>query len=68
MTRISTTHRTFNKTLRKSLLNYFPTAKTLKKIHVAGIGYVNYIYDENKNKLGWVSKSVLNPFMEITVK
>lgn len=53
-TAIQTSERTFNKVIKSMTLELMPTAKTFKKRHVAGFGYVYFIKDSNKNTLGKV--------------
>ena len=57
---IQTTERTFNKNVKREVLNLMPTAKSFKKSHIAGVGYVYFIKDANKNTLGKVFKEVRN--------
>ncbi len=66
-TTIQTTERTFNKTVKAQVLELMPNAKSFKKLHVAGFGYVFYIKDENGSTLGQVFKEVRNG-MKIFVK
>jgi hypothetical protein len=51
-----TTEKTFNKKVKAQVVNLMPNARTFKKSHVAGAGYVFYIKDENNNTLGKVCK------------
>jgi hypothetical protein len=55
-----TAERTFNKNVKAQVLNLMPNAKSFKKSHVAGVGYVYLIKDANKNTLGKVFKEVNN--------
>jgi len=55
--RTQTTEKTFNKKVKKAAIELMPTAKTIRKIHVAGCGYVYFFKDENNNNVGNVSKS-----------
>ncbi len=59
-TTIQTTERTFNKTIKVQVLDLMPNAKSFKKSHIAGVGYVYFIKDENKNTIGKVFKEVRN--------
>lgn len=59
-TTIQTSERTFNKTVKAEVLNLMPTAKSFKKSHVAGIGYVFFIKDANGITLGKAFKEVNN--------
>lgn len=60
---IQTTERTFNNNIKKQLLELMPTANKIKKLHVAGVGYVYFIKDENNNILGKIFKEVENGMM-----
>jgi len=51
-----TNEKTFNNKVKAQTVQLIPTAKKIKKIHVAGIGYVFYIKDENNNTIGKVYK------------
>ncbi len=57
---IQTSEKTFNKKVKKEILNLMPTANNFKKLHVAGVGYVYFIKDENNNNLGKVFKEIRN--------
>ena len=57
-TTIQTSERTFNNNVKKQVVELMPTAKKIKKSHVAGVGYVYFIKDENNNTLGKVFKEV----------
>lgn len=59
-TAIQTNERTFNKSIKTQVLNLMPNAKSFKKSHVAGVGYVYFIKDANKSILGKVFKEVNN--------
>jgi len=58
-TTIKTTEKTFNKSVKAQVLNLMPTAKSFKKVHVAGCGYVYFIKDSNNNTLGKVNKEFM---------
>ena len=64
MIHTATTHRTFNKTLKRELVAKFPAAKYFKKLHVPGVGYVHYVNDANGNSLAIVHKN--KGLMQIT--
>ena len=57
-TTIQTSERTFNKNIKREILNLMPTARSFKKSHVAGVGYVYFIKDQNNNTLGKVFNEV----------
>lgn len=57
-TTIQTSEKTFNNNIKKQLVDLMPTAKTFKKTHVAGVGYVYFIKDKSNNILGKVFKEV----------
>ena len=59
-TTIQTSERTFNKNIKRQVVELMPNAKSFKKSHVAGVGYVYFIKDENKITLGKVFKEVNN--------
>ena len=59
-TTIQTTERTFNKAIKSQVLDLMKNAKSFKKSHVAGVGYVYFIKDENKNTIGKVFKEARN--------
>ncbi len=59
-TSIQTSERTFNKKIKAQVLSLIPNAKSFRKIHVSGVGYVFFIKDSNKNTLGKVFKEVSN--------
>jgi hypothetical protein len=54
--KVQTTAKTFNNKVKEQVLNLMPNARTFKKLHVPGAGYVFYIKDENNNTLGKVCK------------
>mgnify|MGYP000020578579 FL=1 len=56
VTSIQTSERTFNKKIKSMVLELMPKAKSFKKKHVPGFGYVYFIKDVNKNNLGKVFK------------
>ena len=56
---IQTSERTFNKTIKAQVVELMPTAKTFKKLHVAGFGYVYFIKDQDQNTLAKVYKETL---------
>jgi hypothetical protein len=56
MTHYQIEGQTMNKDVHACLAKYAPTAKTATKKHVAGIGYVFYVKDENGNTVAQVSK------------
>jgi len=62
-----TTEKTFNRKVKKQVIELMPNAKTFKKLHVAGCGYVFYIKDENNNTIGHVSKTMFKGML-INVK
>ena len=53
---IKTTQKTFNKTLKKMIVEELPEAKSFRKLHVAGMGYVFYIKNSNGENIGHVYK------------
>ena len=53
-----TNEKTFNNKVKLQTVELMPNAKTFKKLHVAGIGYVFYIKDENNNTIGKVYKEI----------
>lgn len=57
---IQTSERTFNKNVKREVLSLMPEAKSFKKSHVSGVGYVFFIKDINKRTLGKVFKEVNN--------
>ena len=57
-TTIQTSERTFNKNIKREILNLMPTARSFKKSHVAGVGHVYFIKDQNNNTLGKVFNEV----------
>jgi hypothetical protein len=59
-TTIQTSEKTFNKNIKGMVLKLMPKAVSFKKSHVAGVGYVFFIKDENKNILGKVFREVRN--------
>jgi hypothetical protein len=52
-----TTEKTLNKKVKAMIVELFPTAKTISKKHVAGIGYVDYVKDANGVNLAFVYKT-----------
>jgi hypothetical protein len=55
MTKITLSTKTFSKQAKLEVLNLLPATKSIKKLHVAGLGYVHFFKDENLNILGKVS-------------
>jgi len=51
MEKTTTTHRTFNKNLQSEIKTMFPTATNINKRHIAGVGYV-YFIKNNQTTLG----------------
>ena len=51
---INLSTKTFGIAAKKEVINLFPSAKFIKKSHVAGCGYVHFIKDEALNILGKV--------------
>lgn len=60
---IQTQEKTFNKKVKKQLLDLMPSAKKFKKSHVAGVGYVYFIKDESNNTIGKTFKVVSKGMM-----
>lgn len=60
MTNIQTSHKTFNKALKKEIKNIIPKAYYINKKHVAGVGYVFFIKDQSNNILGKIFKEISN--------
>lgn len=44
--------KTFGKSAQKEVVNHLPFAKHFKKSHVAGVGYVFFIYNTVNEKIG----------------
>jgi hypothetical protein len=53
---INTSEKTFNNTIKKMVVELIPNAKSFKKSHIAGCGYVYFIKDENQKTLAKVLK------------
>lgn len=64
---IQTTERTFNKSIKKQVVELLPNAKSFRKSHVAGIGYVYYILNSEKEVIGNVFKEFMKG-MKIIIK
>ena len=58
-TTIQTSERTFNKNIKRQVVELMPSARSFKKSHVAGIGYVYFIKDASNNTLGKVFNEVM---------
>ena len=56
MTTIQTTHKTFNKTIKGEIVRLMPSACTVQKLHVAGIGYAFYVKNNEGETIGKVWK------------
>jgi len=54
--KIQTTEKTFNKKVKEQVIELMPNAKSFFKKHIAGIGYVFFIKNENKETIGKVWK------------
>lgn len=50
--RLETSEKTFNKNVKETIKNNFSNKYSIRKSHVAGIGYVYFVKDENNNILG----------------
>jgi len=57
---IQTSEKTFNKKIKAQVIELMPKAKKAIRSHVAGVGYVYFIKDEQNNTLGKVFKEVNN--------
>lgn len=58
MQTIQTSERTFNKTIKQQVVSLMPQARSFKKRHVAGVGYVYFIKDSLNNTIGKVFNEV----------
>ena len=56
MTTIQTTHKTFNKTIKGEIVRLMPTARKVQKLHVAQVGYVFYVKNQDGETIGKVWK------------
>lgn len=62
--------RSFSKKANNEVLAILPNAKSIKKMHVAGCGYVGYIKDAAGNCIAHLLKSHINEggHMKLSVK
>ncbi len=56
---IQTSERTFNKSIKRQVVKLMPSARSFKKSHVSGVGYVYFIKDKNNTTLGKVFNEVM---------
>lgn len=52
MTQVALKSKTFSKQAQRELVEFLPSAKKFKKLHIAGVGYVFFIYNDAKEKIG----------------
>jgi hypothetical protein len=56
MTQVPLNELTFSKKARKKIIEHLPTARKHRKSHIAGYGYVYFIYNELGERIGQAFK------------